>query len=117
MKFWIPTALVAFALVAGGFADLTGGLDEPMTHLGYPAYFTRIIGVWKILGAVAILAPGFKRLKEWAYAGIFFDLSGAAISHLAVGDSLGEAAAPIVLTGLALASWALRPEDRRLPDA
>ena len=53
---------------------------EGIVHLGYPLYFITIIGFWKVLGAITLLAPGFPRLKEWAYAGIFFDLTGAAAS-------------------------------------
>jgi hypothetical protein len=73
-----------------------------------------ILGVWKVLGAVAVLAPRFPRLKEWAYAGTVFDLTGAAASHLAVGDGAIKLLGPIIFTGLAFASWALRPPAHRL---
>jgi hypothetical protein len=73
-----------------------------------------IIGSWKALGGVAILAPRFPLLKEWAYAGIAFNMSGAAISHLASGDSVPGALPPLVLLGLAVVSWTLRPASRRL---
>jgi hypothetical protein len=83
--------------------------------LGYPLYFFRILGFWKVLGAIAILVPRFPRLKEWAYAGIFFDLTGAAASVAAVG-SYGVYAfhifAPLILAVLTVVSWALRPESR-----
>jgi hypothetical protein len=117
--YWATTGLVAFAFAAGGLADLARGPDmvAAMTHLGYPAYFMTIIGVWKVLGAVAVLAPKFPRLKEWAYAGMFFDLTGAAISHAAVGDAAGKVITPLVLCGLVAASWALRPESRLLKAA
>lgn len=85
--------------------------------LGYPMYFFGILGVWKALGAIAILAPRYPRLKEWAYAGIFFDLTGAAASCAAVGGygAYGfHVIAPLVLTGVMVASWALRPESRVL---
>ena len=84
--------------------------------LGYPLYFFRILGFWKILGAIAILVPRFPRLKEWAYAGIFFDLTGAAATWAAVGGP-GEAfhiIAPLIIAGFTVASWALRPESRRI---
>ena len=81
--------------------------------LGYPMYFFGILGVWKALGAIAILVPRFPRLKEWAYAGIFFDLTGAAASCAAVGGygAYGfHVIAPLIITGFRVASWALRPQ-------
>lgn len=117
IAYWITTGLLAFALAGSGMMNILQPpeLVEGMGHLGYPLYFLTIIGVWKLLGVAAILAPRFPALKEWAYAGIVFDLSGAVISHLASGDGLGEAAVPVVLTVLAVASYLLRPEARRLP--
>jgi hypothetical protein len=85
--------------------------------LDYPMYFFAILGVWKILGAIAILVPGFPRLKEWAYAGIFFDLTGAAVSCAAVGGygAYGfHIIAPLMIAGLTVASWALRPPNRTI---
>ncbi|XYH93318.1 DoxX family protein [Sorangium sp. So ce1128] len=117
--YWISTGLLGLAFAAGGLADLAGSPQvlEGMAHLGYPPYFATILGVWKVLGAVALLAPRFPRLKEWAYAGIFFDLTGAAASHAAVGDAAGQVMTPLVLVTVAAASWALRPESRRLASA
>ena len=105
-----------FAFAAGGLVDLSRGqqIIATFAHLGYPPYLATLLGVWKVLGAVAILAPRFPRLKEWAYAGIAFDLSGALVSHLAAGDGLGNLMPPVVLLALAAASWALRPESRSL---
>ena len=116
VAYWITTALFALAIAGSGTMNL---LQPPelvavLEHLGYPAYLGSILGTWKLLGAVAILAPGLPRLKEWAYAGFTFALSGATISHLVSGDPVGQAAAPLVLLSFALASWALRPEGRRL---
>ena len=113
--YWITTVLVALEFAVGGVMDI---LRLPpffgiMLHLGYPAYFSLIMGVWKVLGAVTVLAPRFPRLKEWAYAGMVFNLTGAAASHLAVGDGVGALVAPIIFTGLVAASWALRPSARR----
>jgi hypothetical protein len=88
--------------------------SEIMKHLGYPAYFMTMIGLWYMLAAVAILAPRFPRLKEWAYAGLVFVYTGAATSRLAVGDPPVTLAAPIIFTGLAAASWLLRPPARRI---
>ncbi|HVW01855.1 MAG TPA: DoxX family protein [Planctomycetaceae bacterium] len=114
--YWIATVLVAFAMGSGGVADVLRiqPVVEGMTALGYPVYFCIILGVWKVLGAIAILIPGTPRLKEWAYAGIMFDLTGAAASHLFVGQPVGEAIAPVILTAIMFASWALRPPCRML---
>ena len=118
IAYWITTILVAFFIGTGGVAQIAQYLGNPhgvVPILGYPMYFFAILGFWKVLGAVAILVPRYPRLKEWAYAGIFFDLTGAIASVAAVG-SYGAYAfhilAPLVLTGLTVASWALRPESR-----
>jgi uncharacterized membrane protein YphA (DoxX/SURF4 family) len=117
IAYWTTTSLVALGFAAGGLFDLLQAPDvvATMDHLGYPAYFASLLGAWKVLGAIAILAPGAARLKEWAYAGIVFDLSGAVVSHASVGDALGQFAAPLVLLALAVTSWALRPASRVLP--
>jgi uncharacterized membrane protein YphA (DoxX/SURF4 family) len=117
IAYWITTALVAFELVMGGVWDVlrvpqVRGLIE---RLGYPPYFPVIIGIWKLLGAVALLIPRFPRLKEWAYAGVLFDLTGAVASLLASGlANVGTMAYPVVMIGVAFASWSLRPSSRRL---
>jgi len=82
--------------------------------LGYPTYFISIIGVWKMLGIIAILIPGFKLLKEWAYAGIFFVMSGAVISHIASNDISAQIVAPFSLAVFTVLSWYLRPADRKI---
>jgi uncharacterized membrane protein YphA (DoxX/SURF4 family) len=116
IAYWVTTGLTAFVFLSGGVTDLArpAFLMEGMTHLGYPAYFVLILGVWKVLGAAAVLAPRSPRLKEWAYAGMVFDLTGAAASHAAVGDPMGKIAAPLIITGIVTASWALRPGSRKL---
>ena len=86
-------------------------------HLGYPAYFMTIHTIWYILAGAALIVPRFPRLKEWAYAGLFFLYTGAFMSHLAVGDSALMLIAPVVFTSLVLGSWALRPPTRRLSNA
>jgi uncharacterized membrane protein YphA (DoxX/SURF4 family) len=85
-----------------------------MSRLGYPSYFLTILGVLKILGALAVLAPGLKRLKEWAYAGMMIDVVGAVLSRLAVGDPPAMLIVPLLVGALALLSWALRPATRTL---
>jgi uncharacterized membrane protein YphA (DoxX/SURF4 family) len=118
ITYWTTTVLIAFSIGSGGIAQmarLQGTVDGFVRILGYPLYFVTILGVWKVLGAIAILVPRFPRLKEWAYAGIFFDLIGAAASSFAVGVYGAysfHVAAPLFLAGVAMASWALRPENR-----
>lgn len=116
VAYWITTGLVALLFLFGGTMDVLAGPEAlaVLSHLGYPLYFARIIGVWKVLGAVAIVAPRFPRLKEWAYAGMIFDVTGASISHAASGDPLANVLGPLVIGGVVLASWALRPASRKL---
>lgn len=121
--YWLTTAVIGLETLAGGFIDLvhgqTGLVSGPfivdiITHLGYPVYFLMIIGVWKLLGGITLFAPGVPRLKEWAYAGILFELTGAAGSFVLHGDNVSELVTPLVFAALAIASWALRPASRRL---
>jgi uncharacterized membrane protein YphA (DoxX/SURF4 family) len=116
MGYWATTSIVAFVMLSGGAAELAHRREvvEGMTHLGYPLYFNTILGFWKVLGGIAVLAPRFPRLKEWAYAGIFFELTGATASHAALGDDAGHLIWPLVFALMAVASWALRPESRTL---
>jgi uncharacterized membrane protein YphA (DoxX/SURF4 family) len=117
--YWATTGLVAFGFAAGGLADLSRSADvrAGLEHLGYPLYLAVLLGVWKVLGAVAIVVPRFPRLKEWAYAGMVFDLSGAFFSHASVGDPAPKLIAPLLLLALLVASWALRDESRKLEAA
>ncbi|HEV8000888.1 MAG TPA: DoxX family protein [Planctomycetaceae bacterium] len=116
IAYWLTTVLVVFAFGLGGVVDLMQPPQavEGVTALGYPVYLCTILGVWKVLGAIALLLPGMPRLKEWAYAGIFFDLTGAAASHFYSHDPAAKVAIPLVITLIAVASWALRPASRRL---
>jgi len=114
--YWLTTILGPASFVIGGFLGVTGDPQMLFTlhHLGYPDYFATLSGAWQILGALAVVAPGLPRLKEWAYAGFFFQLTAAAASRAAVGDGLGHIVAPLAFLGLVAASWALRPASRRL---
>jgi uncharacterized membrane protein YphA (DoxX/SURF4 family) len=116
VAYWICTVLVAFVFLSGGVGNVLRPpqVVEGMTHLGYPGYFTLLLGVWKILGGIAILLPAFPLLKEWAYAGMFFDLTGATVSHASVGDSAFHIITPLVIAAVVVASWWLRPASRRL---
>ena len=116
IAYWVTTGLTAFMFLSGGVADIVQPAEvlKGMTDLGYTAYFTAILGVWKVLGGITVLAPRFPRLKEWAYAGMLFDLTGASVSHSAVGDPVGKIVTPLVILGIVMASWALRPASRTL---
>ena len=123
ISYWTTTTLIALETLAGGVTDLAHGrtnvvagtpVVDVVTSLGYPVYVLKILGIWKLLGAIALLVPRFPRLKEWAYAGIIFELTGAAASQAARRHSLGDIVTPLVLAILALASWALRPPSRTL---
>ena len=113
---WVTSALLAFGMLSGGIAQLMRfePNKEGMLRLGYPLYFMSIIGTWKILGVVIIMLPKLKLLKEWTYAGFFFLLSGATLSHLISKDPVTELIAPFVLLCLTIISWSLRPDNRKL---
>ncbi len=115
--YWITTGLSCAVVGASGLAHATHQppIVEAMEHLGYPIYFMTIIGVAKVLGAGAVLVPGRPLLKEWAYAGICFNLAGATLSHAFSGDPLSHVMRPAVVLALTVASYLLRPESRRLP--
>ena len=119
ISYWVVTAMLAFFIGSGGAAELAQvpGNIEGLVHLGYPAYFATIIGFWKVLGAIAILVPGFPRLKEWAYAGIFFNMTGAAATGVFTHSAAWHVAVDLVLAGLTVVSWALRQPSRRLEGA
>lgn len=115
--YWVLTLFVAYEMAAGGLWDLLRieYVRVILTHLGYPLYLLYIIGTPRIPCALALLAPRFPRLKEWAYAGAFFDYAGAAASHLLAGDGAGQWIAPMVFAAFTILSWTLRPASRRLP--
>ena len=110
------TIVVAFEMAAGALWDLLHieYVRVVLTHLGYPLYLLYIIGVPRIPCAMALLAPRFPRLKEWAYAGAFFNYAGAAASHLLAGDRISFWLGPLIFSAFTLASWALRPPARVL---
>ncbi len=116
--YWIATIWLALGMVSTGAVQLfkmkegQGGVDM-ITHLGYPVYFLTILGIWKILGAIAVIIPKFPLLKEWAYAGFLFAMSGAIFSHTAVG-SVNEIFPSLLLLGLTVISWYFRPADRKI---
>lgn len=117
--YWTVTLLLAISLTLSGIGQLMplGGNVDLVTGIGFPLYVTHILGTWKLLGVIAIIAPGFPRLKEWAYAGIFFLMTGAAFSHAFAGD-YGDSGFTLILplfyAALTIASWALRPDSRKM---
>ena len=123
ITYWISTIWLALGMLATGALQLfkakaEGAVAPPgvygITHLGYPVYFLTILGVWKILGVVALLIPKFPLLKEWAYAGFFFAMSGAVFSHIASGDSMTQNVPALLLLILTVISWYFRAADRKI---
>lgn len=114
--YWSVTIFLSIGMLAGGIQQMLqiGGYNEIVSNLGYPLYLLSIIGSWKILGVIAVLIPKFPLLKEWAYAGFFFVMSGAFISHLAVGQAFTEAIPSLILLIATVLSWYLRPADRKI---
>jgi hypothetical protein len=114
--YWVATIWLALGMVSSGIVHLIPMEEEAakMKVLGYPLYFLTILGVWKMFGVVAVLIPKFPLVKEWAYAGFFFLISGAVFSHLARGDSAIEFFGPILLLFLTVVSWFFRPADRKM---
>nr|WP_295870468.1 DoxX family protein [uncultured Chitinophaga sp.] len=114
--YWITTGLLAAGMLSGGIAQLlrTPSTTQGIVHLGYPVYIMTILASWKILGVAVLLLPRLTLVKEWAYAGFFFLMTGATISHLASGDKPGEVTAQVIFVVLIVLSWYLRPANRRL---
>lgn len=121
--YWIATLWLASGMLSTGILQLfkakaEGAVAPPgvygIVHLGYPVYFLTILGAWKLLGVVAVLIPKFPLLKEWAYAGFFFVMSGAIYSHIAVGDPAKELIPGLILLALTALSWHFRPVDRKI---
>jgi hypothetical protein len=114
--YWFFTGWLSLGMVSTGIVQLIRMPEEVVvfTGLGYPVYLMTLIGVWKLLGTAAVLAPRLPLLKEWAYAGFFFTMSGAAVSHIAAGHSVGTVIPPLLLLALTVISWYLRPADRKV---
>ena len=113
--YWGSTIWLSLGMVSTGIVQFLKMKEEVamMTALGYPAYFLTMLGIWKILGVIAVLIPKFPVLKEWAYAGFFFAMSGAVFSHLASGSNATELFGPVLLLILTIVSWYFRPTDRK----
>lgn len=114
--YWVATLWLALGMASTGGVQLfkTPEDVEMMTRLGYPSYLLTILGVWKILGVIAVLVPKFPVVKEWAYAGFFFAMSGAIISHVVRGDPVSQIFPPLLLMVLTVVSWYFRPASRKI---
>ncbi len=117
--YWISTLWLALGMTSVGIVQIIKGKEgqggaDMITHLSYPLYFLTIIGIWKILGVAAVLIPKFPLLKEWAYAGFFFVMTGAVFSHIASGDPVSALFPSLLLLILTVVSRYLRPPDRKI---
>lgn len=121
--YWIATIWLSLGMFSTGMvqllrAEAEGAVAPPgvygIKYLGYPVYFLTILGIWKILGVIAVLVPKFPLVKEWAYAGFFFIMSGAIFSHIAVGDPIVEFVPSLLLLTLTVVSWYFRPRSRKI---
>lgn len=114
--YWIATVWLSLGMLSTGIVQLIKHEEEVInfTNLGYPTYLMLILGVWKILGVIVVIIPKFPLLKEWAYAGFFFAMSGAVLSHLAIGDAPSTLFGPFLLLVLTMLSWYFRPSTRKL---
>lgn len=112
----VATAVAVLVFAGSGIANVVHAehLVSDMSRLGYPLYFMTILGTWKLLGAIVVAAPGLPRAKEWAYAGMIFDLTGAAASRAAMSDGAPRVLVPLVIAAIVGMSWATRPASRRL---
>jgi hypothetical protein len=114
--YWVATVWLCLGMLSTGIVQLlrVEGEVDFVLALGYPAYFLTLLGIWKVLGVVAVLVPKFPVVKEWAYAGFFFAMSGAIFSHIAMKHTLGEIFPPVLLLALTVLSWYFRPTNRKV---
>ncbi|AOM80192.1 DoxX family protein [Pedobacter steynii] len=114
--YWVSTLWLSLGMVSTGVVQILKMKEQVdlVVKLGYPGYFLTMLGIWKILGVIAVLIPKFPLLKEWAYAGFFFSMSGAIFSHIAVGNPISDILPPLLLLVLTIVSWYIRPEDRKI---
>lgn len=121
--YWIATVILSFGLLVSGiqqllYLEIEGALAPPFVwgiqQLGYPVYLLTILGIWKALGALAILMPKYPLIKEWAYAGIFYLFTGALFSHIASGHGWTELIPAATLLIATAFSWYFRPAERKI---
>lgn len=114
--YWIATLWLSLGMTSTGIIQLIKQKDEVefITELGYPVFFLPLLGVWKLLGVIAVLIPRYPLIKEWAYAGFFFAMSGALYSHIVKGNTFNEIGPPLLLLVLTVLSWYFRPAERKI---
>ena len=114
--YWIATIWLSLGMLSTGMVQLFQIKEEMdfIIQLGYPGYFIMLLGICKIIGVVVVLIPGSLVLKEWAYAGFFFMMSGAVVSHIAAGNPVNEIFPSLLLLALTMTSWYFRPMNRKM---
>jgi uncharacterized membrane protein YphA (DoxX/SURF4 family) len=115
--YWVATLWLCLGMASTGIVQLMRDPSQNalvVESLGYPVYLLTLLGIWKMLGIVAVLIPGFPLLKEWAYAGFFFAMSGALFSHLVMGSPASDMFGPSLLILLTVVSWYYRPASRKV---
>lgn len=114
--YWVATLWLSLGMVSTGIVQIIKMQEEvdDFTHLGYPTYLMTIIGISKLAGVIAVLAPGLPLIKEWAYAGFLFITAGAVTSHIISGSSASSILGPALLLVLTIVSWYFRPPDRKV---
>jgi hypothetical protein len=117
--YWIATMYVALTSFLGGLAAVqhASPLFDEVLRLGYPPHFSTLLGVWKVLGAIVLIIPRRPLLKEWAYAGMFIDVTGAIVAYASVGDPMSSYISPLLWMTALVASWHLRPPSRRIAES
>lgn len=116
ITYWVATIFLSTGMLAGGIQQLLqiGGYNDIVTRLGYPLYMLSILGAWKIVGVAVILLPKLTLVKEWAYAGFFFAMSGAAVSHIVMKEPFVEVVPSLILLIVTIVSWYFRPPNRKM---
>jgi hypothetical protein len=117
--YWIATGWLALGMVSTGLVQLfrgktgAGGVDS-ILGLGFPVYLLTLLGIWKLLGSIAVLVPRYPLIKEWAYAGFFFIMTGAIYCHIVSRSPLSAILPALLLLVLTVVSWYCRPDSRRV---
>ncbi|TGK33825.1 DoxX family protein [Leptospira gomenensis] len=114
--YWVSTLWLSLGMVSTGLVQLLHSKEEvePILRMGYPEFFLTLLGVWKLLGVIAVLVPKLPLIKEWAYAGFFFAMSGAIFSHVAFGNPIRDLFPASLLLILTVISWYFRPAERKI---
>lgn len=106
ITYWVSTALVALMMVFSAYSYFTNPeVKQGFQHVGFPDYFRIELGVAKFLGAIILLVPVKGLIKEWAYAGFTIVFISASIAHLASGDTIGHASAPLIFLAVLAVSY------------